>query len=191
MQFLIRCKTEEIRKMYNNHTTYHKGDSGLDVFIAKDTIIEPGETKLVDLGIQCQLQSQTWYCPWKKNYHSYLMFPRSSISKTPLRLANSIGLCDAGYTGELKAPLHNTGHIAFHLKKGDRYVQLVAPNLQETTFETVNQLRETSRGGGGFGSTNNSTSNRHEHNSNRHQETNKAIVFTKQFPYIQFNLSTA
>jgi dUTP pyrophosphatase len=153
MKFLIRCKNDNVKNLYATHTTYHKGDSGLDLFIINDTTIQPGETKLVDLGIQCQLQSSVWYCSWKKNYHSYMMFPRSSISKTPLRLANSIGLCDAGYTGELKAPLCNTGNQPFHLKKGDRYVQLVAPNLQEVSFEVVSQLRDTSRGSGGFGST--------------------------------------
>lgn len=153
MKFLIRCKTDHIKQMYSNHSTYHKGDSGLDLFIVNDVTIGPGEMKLVDLGIQCQLQSSAWYCPWKKNYHSYMMFPRSSICKTPLRLANSIGLCDAGYTGELKAPLYNTSNQPFHLKKGDRYVQLVAPNLKEVSFEIVSQIRDTTRGSGGFGST--------------------------------------
>jgi dUTP pyrophosphatase len=140
--------------MYKNHRTYHTGDSGLDLFIVNDITIAPGEMKLVDLGIQCQLQSSAWYCPWNKKYHSCMMFPRSSISKTPLRLANSIGLCDAGYTGELKAPLYNTGNTPFHLKKGDRYVQLVAPNLEPVEFEIVDIVRNTSRGAGGFGSTN-------------------------------------
>lgn len=154
MKFLIRCKNPNIKDMYKNHRTYHAGDSGLDLFIVNDITIAPGEMKLVDLGIQCQLQSSVWYCPWKKKYHSYMMFPRSSISKTPLRLANSIGLCDAGYTGELKAPLYNTGNTPFHLKKGDRYVQLVAPNLEPVEFEIVDIVRNTSRGAGGFGSTN-------------------------------------
>lgn len=154
MKFLIRCKTEQVKQMYSNHSTYHKGDSGFDLFIINDVTIGPGEMKLVGLGIQCQLQSTSWYCPWKKNYHSYMMFPRSSICKTPLRLANSIGLCDAGYTGELKAPLYNTSDQPFHLKKGDRYVQLVAPNLTEISFEIVSKIRDTSRGEGGFGSTN-------------------------------------
>ena len=135
MKFLIRCKTADIKGMYKNHKTFHEGDSGLDLFIIQDVTIEGGETKLVGLGIQCQLESTKWYCPWVKKYHSYLMFPRSSISKTPLRLANSVGLCDAGYTGELKAALHNTGKTPFHLKKADT-------------------LRNTSRSDGGFGSTN-------------------------------------
>lgn len=154
MKFLIRCKNDSVKEMYKNHGTYHQGDSGLDLFIINDVTIGPGEMKLVDLGIQCQLQSQgAWFCPWKKKYHSYLMFPRSSISKTPLRLANSIGLCDASYTGELRAPLYNTSNLPFNLKKGDRYVQLVVPNLAEVSFEIVNCLRDTSRGAGGFGST--------------------------------------
>ena len=153
MKFLVRCKNEQVKQMYNNHSVFHKGDSGLDLFIVQDTVIQPGETKLVELGVHCQLQSSVWYCPWKKTYHSYLMFPRSSISKTPLRLANSVGVCDGGFTGELKAPLYNTSDQQFTIKKGDRYVQLVAPNLQEIKFELVDRLRNTTRGSGGFGST--------------------------------------
>lgn len=153
MKFLIKCKNEDIKQMYKNHSIFHKGDSGLDLYIIEETIIEPGEMKLVGLGISCQLQSSKWYCPWSKKYSSYMMFPRSSISKTPLRVANSIGLCDAGYVGELKVPLYNTGDKAFRLNKGDRYVQLVAPNLEEVSFKIVESHRNTSRGSGGFGST--------------------------------------
>ena len=82
-----------------------------------------------------------------------MMFPRSSISKTPLRVANSIGLCDSAYTGELKVPLYNTSDKEFRINKGDRYVQLVAPNLEEVSFKIVDSHRDTSRGSGGFGST--------------------------------------
>ena len=153
MKFLIKCKNDNVKQMYKNHSIFHKGDSGLDLYITEDTTIEPGEMKLVGLGISCQLQSSKWYCPWAKKYNSYMMFPRSSISKTPLRLANSIGLCDASYTGELKAPLYNTSDKPFQLKTGDRYVQLVAPNLEEVTFTIVEKHRNTSRGSGGFGST--------------------------------------
>jgi len=82
------------------------------------------------------------------------MYPRSSISKTPLRLANSVGLCDAAYTGPLKAALHNTDpNNDFTIKKGERYVQLAYPNLEEVSFKLVNELRDTTRGSGGFGST--------------------------------------
>jgi len=152
MKFLLKCKNDIVKSMYESHSTYHEGDSGLDLFITNEITINGGETKLIDLGIKCQLQSKNYF--GKNKYHSYLMFPRSSISKTPLRLANSVGLCDAGYTGELKAALHNTGKKSFTLKKGDRYVQLARSDLGKIKFSIVEDFpRETSRGEGGFGST--------------------------------------
>ena len=146
MKFLFKCKDNSIKDIYMHHQTFHNGDSGIDLYIIKDDIIGPNDTKLIDLGIHCQLQSSPWHCPWINKYHSYMIFPRSSISKTPLRLANSVELCAAGYTGELKIALHNTSSQYFKLKKGDSYVQLVAPNLQKISLEIVNQLRNTSRG---------------------------------------------
>lgn len=150
MKFLLECKNNEVKEMYSNHGTYHKGDSGLDLFIINDTVIEGGETKLIGLGIKCQLESRNWY--GKKSYYSYLMFPRSSISKSPLRLANSVGLIDQEYKGELITALHNTSKTPFTLKKGERYVQLARSDLGEINFKVVDNLRDTTRNTG-FGST--------------------------------------
>lgn len=147
MKFLIKPIDESVKQMYVNHSTYHNSDSGLDLFIVKDEIIPAGETRLVDLGISCQLKHE-------EKYFSYNMYSRSSISKTPLRLANGVGLCDAGYLGPLKAALHNTGTSDYTIKKGERYVQLARPDLGEVSFELVEDFgRITSRGDGGFGST--------------------------------------
>ena len=85
------------------------------------------------------------------------MYPRSSISKSPLRLANNVGIIDAGYRGHLigmfDLPSGNTEHI----KKFDRYLQICAPGLVPIIVEVVNQKEdlgeETERGDGGFGST--------------------------------------
>ena len=149
MKFLIKPLNDDVKQIYKNHGTYHEGDSGLDLFIIQDEIIPAGQTKIVDLGICCQLFNQT-----NNKYFSYNMYPRSSISKTPLRLANGVGLCDAAYTGLLKAALHNTDiKNDFTIKKGERYVQLAYPNLDEVSFELVDELRDTTRGAGGFGST--------------------------------------
>lgn len=150
MKFLLQCKNEEVKQMYSNHGTYHTGDSGLDLYITHDITIEGGDTKIIGLGLKSQLQSRNWY--WKKVYHSYLIFPRSSISKSPLRLANSIGLVDQGYKGELMAAFHNTSKTPFTLKKGERYVQLTRPDFGEIHFELVDTLRNTTRNNG-FGST--------------------------------------
>jgi dUTP pyrophosphatase len=159
MKFLIKPHNDQVRQMYQNHSTYHEGDSGLDLFIIEDQVIPAGKTKIVDLGICCQLRKQTDFSPifdkyMGEKYFSYNMYPRSSISKTPLRLANSVGLCDAAYIGPLKAALHNTDIVNdFAIKKGERYVQLAYPNLEEVSFELVDELRDTTRGDGGFGST--------------------------------------
>jgi dUTP pyrophosphatase len=159
MQFLIKPVNDEVKQMYQNHSTYHAGDSGLDLFIIQDEVIPAGQTKIVDLGICCQLRKLTDFSPtfqkyMGEKYYSYNMYPRSSVSKTPLRLANGVGLCDAAYTGSLKAALHNTDPVNdFTIKKGERYVQLAYPNLEEVSFELVDELRDTTRGAGGFGST--------------------------------------
>ena len=162
MKFLIKPSCDSVKELYTNHSTYHEGDSGLDLFIVKDDMILTGETKMVDLGISCQLLGHVNTSKYYPNdtkvdkYYSYNLYARSSICKTPLRLANGVGLCDAGYLGNLKAPLHNTGTENFVIKKGERYVQLARPDLGEISFEVVEDFgkRTTTRGNSGFGSTN-------------------------------------
>ena len=83
---------------------------------------------------------------------SYFLIPRSSISKTPFRMSNSIGLIDAGYRGELMAYVDSLDLSA--PKVGDRLFQLVTANLvpiQE--LKIIDELSNTTRSEGGFGST--------------------------------------
>ena len=158
MTFLIKT-TDKSKIFYENHSVFFKTDAGLDLFIVEDTTILPQETKLVDLDIKCQLRSIEWNpLNWIKNrsiwkYNSYLLFPRSSISKTPLRLANSIGLIDQEYKGNIKSALTNTSNKPFTLRRGERYVQLVRSNLGPIKMKIVDSLRTTQRNVGGFGST--------------------------------------
>ncbi|KMZ99608.1 hypothetical protein PVNG_06566 [Plasmodium vivax North Korean] len=175
MHLQIVCLTDEVREMYKHHKTHHEGDSGLDLFIIKDEILKPKSTTFVKLGIKAiALQyKSSYYHKSEANANananangkdapnpeivntSYLLFPRSSISKTPLRLANSIGLIDAGYRGELIAALDNTSEEEYLIKKNDKLVQLVSFTGEPLSFELVDELDETSRGEGGFGSTSN------------------------------------
>ena len=96
----------------------------------------------------------------------YYMYPRSSLSKTRLRLANSVGIIDAGYRGHLTGMFdvvnidvnNNSNEEAdFWGRKFDRYVQICAPGLVPILVQVVNSVEElggeTARGGGGFGST--------------------------------------
>ena len=83
--------------------------------------------------------------------HVCLLFPRSSISKTNLRLANAVGVVDPGYRGEIILKFDNTGEQ--HYEVGDRIGQMIIMPFPKIEFENVKELSKTSRGLGGFGST--------------------------------------
>lgn len=79
----ILPRSEEVKSLYSNHGTFHEGDSGLDLFVVEDAVVKAGETAFLNLGIQAAAYDE-------KNCNiSWLAMPRSSISKTPLRLSNS------------------------------------------------------------------------------------------------------
>ena len=143
MQLRIKPLNKIARSMYENHGHFHDGDAGLDIFIIDDLKVNPRETVIIKFGIACEnLESKP-----------YLLMPRSSISKTPLRLSNSIGLIDAGYRGEIMAAVDNIKDDIFYIKKGQRLFQLVSMDGSPINFELVNELSRTTRGEGGFGST--------------------------------------
>jgi len=135
--------------MYQSHSTYHEGDSGLDLFFIEDTNIGPKETKLINLGISCEA------FPTKDKEHniSYYLYPRSSISKTPLRMSNSVGIIDAGYRGNIMVSIDNISEEQYEIKKGQRLFQICSPILDSISFELTDALSDTARGEGGFGST--------------------------------------
>jgi len=145
MHIKIRPHNSASQEQYENHGHYHAGDAGLDLFIMEDQIIKAGETAPLKLKISCETSEGQPY---------YLM-PRSSISKTPLRMSNSIGLIDGGYRGEIIGMVDNIKTEDYSVSAGDRLFQLVAMDGSPITFELVKSLSETSRGSGGFGSTGN------------------------------------
>jgi dUTPase len=92
----------------------------------------------------------------RKLFRAYWMLPRSSLSKTPLRLSNSVGLIDAGYRGSIKAAVSNFGSDKFEAPANNRYFQLATPDLLPwDRVEIVDTIPggPTLRGAGGFGST--------------------------------------
>ena len=84
----------------------------------------------------------------------YYLYPRSSISKTPLRMSNSVGIIDWGYRGDIMAAIDNLSDEDYHIEKKTRLFQICSPTLQRIKeIEIVNDLDNTDRGDGGFGST--------------------------------------
>jgi dUTP pyrophosphatase len=161
-KLLINPVNTSVAEFYINHNTYNEGDSGLDLFVPEDITLACGETKFIDLQIKCEMINT--FLDNKNS--SYYLYARSSISKTPLILKNSVGIIDAGYRGNLIAAVYysptfndfqkvsiNQLPNSYTIKKGTRLVQICAPELQPFSFEVVNTLTETDRGEGGFGST--------------------------------------
>ena len=143
MNLKIKTLNEIAMKLYQNHGHFHDGDAGLDLYILENQTFLPGETKLLKLGISCEPQDGK----------AYFLMPRSSISKTPLRLANSLGLIDGGYRGEIMAACDNIKESNYTVEKGQRLFQLVAADCSAISYTISDELSETSRGSGGFGST--------------------------------------
>jgi len=143
MELRIKPFSPEVRTRYEDHGHFHEGDAGLDLFIVQEQTIHAGETAFIHLQIACESVEGT----------PYLLMPRSSISKTPLRQCNSVGLIDGGYRGELIAAVDNIKAEDYTVKPGERLFQIVAMDGSPIHFKLVETLSETSRGAGGFGST--------------------------------------
>jgi len=150
MHLSILPETSDIRTLYENHSSYHEGDSGLDLFFTEEVTIGPRETKLISLGIKCEAYPSSN----KERNISYYLYPRSSIYKTPLRMSNSVGIIDGGYRGSIMVALDNISDEDHCIEAGARLFQICSPNLEKVFFELTNHLSETSRNEGGFGSTN-------------------------------------
>jgi dUTP pyrophosphatase len=151
MHLKINPETDTLKATYENHTSYHEGDSGLDLFVPNDVTVPGGS---IGFKISMMISCESFYDKSKQQNISYYLYPRSSMgAKTPLRLSNSVGIIDAGYRGPITAIVDNISQEDFQVEAGTRLVQLCGPTLEPITFQVVNSLSETSRGTGGMGST--------------------------------------
>lgn len=103
-----------------------------------------------DFGIKCSaVVRERGGCSYNTGYY---LHPRSSVSKGPLRLANSTGIIDSGYRGNIIGMFDSDAHM-FTVEQYDRIAQICAPSLMPIYVELVDYIdEETVRGGGGFGS---------------------------------------
>lgn len=169
----VNDDNDSVKELYKIHVENHNNkiaqsnypDSGFDLYNLKPDNISHGETYTMDTKIVC--------AAYKKHPSSdeqiptaFYLYPRSSISKTPLRLANSVGIIDSGYRGNIIAKLdnngnHKTGYYAhdFNIGYKDKFVQICMPDLSEFQVKIMDSMDNsifgiTERGSGGFGSTN-------------------------------------
>ena len=122
----------------------HEDDIGYDLYSDGEYIIEPQKVVLVNLGIAIQLP---------KNVGGFVL-PRSGLaSKNLVAPINAPGLIDPGYTGELMVPLMNYSDQVYTVSKNERVAQLVTITTGSISFEKVEELDNSDRSSGGFGST--------------------------------------
>lgn len=120
--------------------------AGADLYacIENDVVIKPHETVLIPTGIALELPVG----------YAGLIYARSGLAtKKGLAPANKVGVVDCDYRGEVKVSLHNHSEIAQTVAVGERVAQLVITPYITAEFVTVDELSETVRGAGGFGST--------------------------------------
>ncbi|MEL5989955.1 dUTP diphosphatase [Microbacterium phosphatis] len=123
----------------------HPGDAGADLVASEAVRLEPGERALVGTGVRIALP---------EGYAAFVV-PRSGLAaKHGITIVNAPGTIDAGYRGEIKVALLNTdAREAFDIAVGDRIAQLILMPVPRANFIPVDELPESVRGAGGFGST--------------------------------------
>jgi dUTP pyrophosphatase len=141
----------------NNYQNLHK-DSGFDLYIPNEIHFKPFDTNFVDFGIRCAAYKlvpspQGSIKGMLRVPQPYYIYPRSSISKTNFRLANSVGIIDSGYRGNIIGAIDNVKQTPATLVYGIRLLQICMPDLSPFKVKIVSQLDTTKRGAGGFGST--------------------------------------
>ena len=138
-----------VKKLNENAVLPTYGSSyaaGADLYALCDEeiVFAPHETKLVKTGLAMEIPEG----------YAGLIYARSGLaSKRSLAPANKVGVIDADYRGEIMVALHNHSDVPQKIAPQERIAQLVVAPFLKAEFEETNELSETVRGAGGFGST--------------------------------------
>ncbi len=140
----MKIPVKPTESMHQLPSTAHPGDAGADLSAAEQGTIQPGGRALVSVGMAIAIPDG----------YAGLVMPRSGLAvRHGVTVLNSPGLVDSGYRGELKVALINHGSEPFVYEPGDRIAQLVITPVEACDFVEVDDLPDSARGEGGFGST--------------------------------------
>jgi dUTP pyrophosphatase len=129
-------------------------NSGFDIFFPKEETFFGISSKMVNFGIKCEMKLFDTLNN-QSGPTGFYLYPRSSISKTPLMLANQTGIIDSGYRGHIIGAFRILSTESWSVSKHDRLLQICAPTLEPFLVQIVESdfFNDTTRGTGGFGST--------------------------------------
>ena len=120
-------------------------DAGLDLLAAEDVSLKPGDRAAVPTGVALAIP---------RGYAGFVHARSGRALKEGLALANAPGLIDAGYRGEIKVVVVNLDPGSpIDIRRGDKIAQLVIQPVEPLELEAVDDLPDSDRGAGGFGST--------------------------------------
>ena len=142
----MNIKVKKLKPGATVPTMGSKFAAGADLYSVEgaDVVIEPNETKFIGTGLAMEIPEG----------YVGLVYARSGLAcKRGLAPANKVGVVDSDYRGEIKVALHNHGKEAQTVEKGERIAQMVIAPYLSVNYEEADELSETERGEGGFGST--------------------------------------
>lgn len=141
---ILKIKRLEHNKVLPEYKTEGAAGMDLSAAIEEPVVLKPLERTLIPTGIKIELE------------HGYeaQVRPRSGLSiKHGITLINCVGTVDEDYRGELCVPVVNLSNEAYTIQPGERIAQMVIAHVEQAKIEVVEELSDTERGTGGFGST--------------------------------------
>jgi dUTP pyrophosphatase len=159
----IACNNDELLNIYSNRIKDHNSkistnkyaDSGFDLLVPNNELFtEMYNTKFINFQLKCEMLHVNLKTN-DINSSPFYIYPRSSISKTPLMLSNHTGIIDSGYRGDLIGAFRSFSDKTYNVEKHTRLLQICHSSLCPIYIVVVNEnmLTLTERGNGGFGST--------------------------------------
>lgn len=141
---MFNIKIKRINYLAKLPEQAHEGDAGMDLFSIEEKIINPGEVALIHTGIKIELPEET----------EAQIRPRSGLAlKNAITVLNSPGTIDEGYRGEIGVILINHGKESFKVEMQMKIAQMVIKPVLKVNILEVDELSDTERAEGGFGST--------------------------------------
>ena len=140
----MKVKINSLSGIYPSYET--EGSAGMDIraYLKQPVIIEPGERKMIPTGL---------FMEFEPGYEVQIRARSGLAAKHGIGLVNGVGTIDSDYRGEIIVALINLGQDAFAVENGDRIAQMVISPIVQAEIEPADELSDTVRGTGGFGST--------------------------------------
>jgi len=140
----LKIKVKKLDENLPLPTYQTEGSSGLDLHASEDCFLASGDFKMIPTGIALEIPFE---------YEGQVRARSGLASKLGIGVLNSPGTIDSDYRGEIKVILFNFGRKDFEIKKGDRIAQLIISKVERIDLVEVEDLKNTKREDGGFGST--------------------------------------